>query len=359
MDVRDLFDPAAGSIYLDAATYGLPPRPTVEAMHAAVDAWQVGTADWVNDWDTRGEVCRARFAELLGGPADAVALVPSVSTGVGTVAATLQPGDQVLVPDDEFTSVLFPLLVAQRDRQVQVRQVPFEALAEHIQPSTRLVAFSLVQSHSGRVAPLAEIVAAARGVGARTLVDATHAVPFVPLAEQLPEIDYVVCAAYKHLLCPRGVAFLYVAPRQWDRVPPIMANWRSASNPYGHYYGGSLDLAPTAARFDISLAWFAWVGASVSLELLADWQRQGRLSQVVELARRLSHRLGLTPTGSSVVSVPVADAEAARAALDQAHIRAAVRAGNVRLSPHVYNTADEVDRVAACIEPFVRVVAHR
>jgi len=350
-EVRALFDPAPGTIYLDSATYGLPPRPTVTAMHRAIDGWQAGTADWVTAWDQAGEACRRSFAQLIGAQAATIALVPSVSVGVGMVAATLKPGDEVVIPDDEFTSVLFPLLVVEREqRGVRVRTVPFEYLAASIDRSTRLVAFSLVQSQSGRTADLESILTAARAAGARTLVDATHAIPFVPLERHLPRIDYLVCAAYKHLLSPRGVAFLHVAAEHWDTVPPLLANWRSASDPYGRYYGGELDLAPTAARFDVSLAWFAWAGAAVSLGLLVDWQRQGVLDEVVRLARRLASQLGLPEPVGSVLSVPVDDAEAVRAHLAAAGVRAAVRAGSVRLSPHVYNTAAELDIAAAALE---------
>jgi selenocysteine lyase/cysteine desulfurase len=358
--VRALFDPAPGTIYLDAATYGLPPRPTVSAMHRAIDEWQAGTADWMRAWDQAGEACRASFAELIGAAPATIALMPSVSVGVGTVAATLQAGDEVVVSDDEFTSVLFPLLVVEREHGVRVRAVPFEALADSIGASTRLVAFSLVQSQSGRAADLGSIIEAAQRVGARVLVDATHAVPFVPLAQQLPHIDYLVCAAYKHLLSPRGVAFLHVAAEHWDTVPPLLANWRSASDPYARYYGGPLDLAPTAARFDVSLAWFAWAGAAVSLGLLVDWQRQGLLDQVVLMARRLADQLRLAeaPVGS-VLSVPVDDAEAVRGYLAAAGVRAAVRAGSVRLSPHVYNTDAQLDIAAAALERFLPQPARR
>jgi selenocysteine lyase/cysteine desulfurase len=213
-----------------------------------------------------------------------------------------------------------------------------------------------VQSQSGRAADLAAITAAARRHGARTLVDATHAVPFVPVTQP---VDYVVCAAYKHLLCPRGVAFLYVAREHWDVVPPVLANWRSARNPYGHFYGGPLDVADDAARFDVSLAWFSWAGAAVSLELLADWHRQGLLDDVVALARRLAGQLDLPEPAGSVVSVPVGDAEAVRAALAQSGIKGAVRAGSVRLSPHVYNTVEQIDRTAAALGRFVSQPAHR
>jgi selenocysteine lyase/cysteine desulfurase len=356
MQPREMFDPAPASIYLDAATYGLPPRPTVEAMRRALEAWQAGTADWVAEWDRAGEVCRDRFAQLVGGQEPAVALVPSVSAGVGTVAASLGPGDEVLLPDDEFTSVLYPLLVAERARGVVVRRAPFDSLAEALGSGTRLVAFSLVQSQSGKTADLTGILGAAERVGARTLVDATHAVPFVPV--QIDQLDFLVCAAYKHLLCPRGVAFLYVRPERWAEVPPILANWRSARDPYGHYYGGPLDLAADAARFDVSLAWFSWLGASISLDLLVQWQREGRLDEVRDLARRLARNLDLDEPTSTVLSVAVEDAEGVRASLARQGIRAAVRAGSVRLAPHVYNTPDEIDRAARALAPFVRATAH-
>jgi selenocysteine lyase/cysteine desulfurase len=356
-EVRALFEPDPASVYLDSATYGLPPRPTVDAMHASISDWQAGTANWVRDWDTRGENCRAAFAALTGSPTDCVALMPSVSAGVGMVAATLTASDEVVIPDDEFTSVLFPVLVAARDRGVRVREVPFGRLAESVGPNTTLVAFSLVQSHSGRTAAMNEIVAAARKAGARTLVDVTHAVPFVPVSDGA---DFVVCAAYKHLLSPRGVAFLIVARERWDDLPPLFANWRSSSDPYSVYYGGPLDLAPNAARFDVSLAWFAWAGAAVSLELLADWQRRGLLQEPVGLARRLAVQLGVPEPIGTVVSVGVAeDAEAVRAELGRAGVKAAVRAGSVRLSPHVYNTAEQIDRAAAALARFVPHAAAR
>jgi selenocysteine lyase/cysteine desulfurase len=353
--VRALFDPAPGRIYLDAATYGLPPRPTADALRQAVEGWQAGTADWVDAWDRRGEACRAAFATLIGSQARTIALVPSASVGVGTVTASLRSGDEVIVPDDEFTSVLFPLLVAQRERGVRVRGVPFEALADSIGGATRMVAFSLVQSQSGRVAPLAEVLRAARSAGAETLVDATHGVPFFRLADHIRDIDYLVCSAYKHLLSPRGVAFLHVAEQHWQRVPPWLANWRSTPDPYGVYYGGPLQLAETAARFDVSLAWFCWAAASVSLELLVDWQRDGVLDEVLSLARGLAERLGLPPPGASVLSVPVEDAQQVNDRLGQAGIKGAVRAGFVRLSPHVWNTPHELDTVARVLGPLVRL----
>jgi selenocysteine lyase/cysteine desulfurase len=349
-DVRALFSPESGTTYLDSATYGLPPRPTVEVMQRALERWQRGTADWVSEWDVRGEACRTAFASLAGCPADRIALIPSASVGVGLVAATLSAEDDVVLPTDEFNSVLYPLLVAAQHRGTRVREVPFDQLADHITERTTLVAFSLIRSQSGGAANQSAILDQAERVGARTLIDATHAVPFVAVD---PRADFVVCAAYKHLLSPRGVAFLSVSPEHWARTPAWLANWRSTSDPYHVYYGGALNQADGAARFDVSLAWFAWAGAAESLALLADWQARGLLAEPIALAADLAERLGLAAPVGSIVSVPVEDADAVREELARAGIKAAVRAGSVRLSTHVYNTAEDVERAVAALERFV------
>jgi selenocysteine lyase/cysteine desulfurase len=92
---------------------------------------------------------------------------------------------------------------------------------------------------------------------------------------------------------------------------------------------------------------------------LADWQRQGVLRHPVDLARRLAGHLGLPEPVGSVLSVPVEGAESVRASLAAAGVKTAVRAGSVRLSPHVYNTAEQIDRAAEALARFVPQPARR
>jgi selenocysteine lyase/cysteine desulfurase len=350
--VRALFEPAEGLTYLDTATYGLPPRPTVEAMAQALARWQDGTAHWIDDWDVEAERARTAFAALVGASADEVALIPSASVGVGTVAASLTPDDRVVVPDDEFTSLLFPLLVA-AERGTTVTQVPFEALVERIGPDTTLVATSLVQMQTGRVADLHAIVDRANRVGAPVLVDATHGIPFATTDGVLGGVDFVVCAAYKHLLCPRGVGFLVVRRAHLPTLAPWNANWRATDDPYGRYVGGPLTLADGASRFDVSLAWLPWLGAAVSLELMASWAGAGLLAQPVDQARELAARLGVTWGGSSIVCAPVADPDAVQAAVDRHRVKLGFRGDGIRLSTHVYTTDADLDRAVAVLGPLV------
>lgn len=350
--IRAMFSPEPGGTYLDSATYGLPPEPTLRVMREALDAWTAGTANWIEDWDRVGERARAAFAALLGIASSRVALLPATSAGVGVVAAGLTPKDDVVVPTDEFTSVLFPLLVA-RDRGVRVREAAFEGLVDAITPGTTLVACSLVQMQTGRVAPIRAIVDRAAEVGARVLLDATQGIPFVPLGDLVDRIDYLLCSGYKHLLCPRGVAFMALRSDHIGRLAPILANWRAADRPYNRFFGGPLTLAPDAAMYDVSLAWFPWLGAAESLELLVRWHEAGALAEPPRLARDLASGLGLPWGGSSLVCAPIRDGETALAALAAGRIRGSFRGTGIRLSPHVYNDDADVARAVEALSPVV------
>ena len=110
--IRAQFHPAPGMTYLDSATYGLPPQATVDALDRATRLWQTGTGDWVTDWDVPSDGAPRDFAKLIGAEADTIATIPASSVGTGLVAGMLGPNDEVVVPADEFTSSLFPLLFA-------------------------------------------------------------------------------------------------------------------------------------------------------------------------------------------------------------------------------------------------------
>jgi selenocysteine lyase/cysteine desulfurase len=347
-----MFQPDPGLTYLDTATYGLPPEPTVRAMRDAQGEWVDGTGRWV-EWDKQQERARVAFARLMSVAPARVALLPSVSVGVGVVAAALQPGDRVVVPAAEFRSVLYPLLVA-RDRGIELVEVDdVNRLVDAITPGTTLVAITLVQMHTGRVLPVREIVDRAEAVGARVLLDATHGVPFVPLDDVIDRLDYVLVHAYKHLLCPRGVAFMVLREDHVGPLPPIVSSWRASDNPYTQFFGGPLALAEGAAQYDASLSWHPWIGAAESLELLVEWKLAGALDAPVALARDLADRLGIPWGGGTLVCPPIDDADGVREVLAAQRIKAAFRGTAIRFSTHVYNDDADIERAAAAIGPLV------
>jgi selenocysteine lyase/cysteine desulfurase len=333
--------------YLDTAGYGLPPARTVAALGAALDSWALGAADWIADWDAAGDRCRDLIAPILGLSSADIALEPAVSVGAAIALSSIHPGDEILAPRDEFASILLPALAAASQRGASVRRVEFDALPDSITERTALVLTSHVRSNDGRVQDLEALGQSAGRAGARILLDATHSAGVLPVEAALHGIHYVVAAAYKHLLCPRGVAFLGVSSSQFNDTVPIAASWRAARAPYDFYYGPELsDLALTAARYDVSLAWHSWLGAAKSLAFLGSIPARARRDWCVDLANDLADRLGARPSGSSILALPVRDAAAARAQLGAEGIVASGRGQLVRLSFHLYNDARDVAAVA-------------
>jgi selenocysteine lyase/cysteine desulfurase len=198
------------------------------------------------------------------------------------------------------------------------------------------VAFSVVQSATGEIAPVEDIVAAARANDALIVADATQAVGWLPV--DATRFDVLACAAYKWLMCPRGAAFCYLGPAARELIRPSAAGWYSGEEHV--YYGPPLRLASSARRFDISPAWFSYVGAAPALELLNDIGVEEIRAHDVALADRFLAGLGLPPAGSAIVSMDVPDAERR---LEAAGIRAAVRDGRLRASFHLYTTEADVD----------------
>ena len=353
-NVRACFSPDPDLIYLDAATYGLAPNATIDALEGALQGWQSGRAHWIDDWEVHGEAARSSFAELIGADPDTVALVPTVSVAAGQVAASMPEGSHVLIADAEFTSVSFPFLAGEQAGKLRTSVTDFHALADAIVPGVDLVAFSLTRSQSGETADLAAIIAAAKAAGTKLFVDATHSIPFISVREHLADIDFLACHGYKHLLSPRGAGFLVVRQDRIDTLIPYLSNWYAGEPRYQAHYGKGkeLSLQSTARRFDVSLSWHTWVGAAKSLELLVDWQKAGIFDGTWANVRRLATALELPEPQSSVVTFKVDDADAVERALIEAGIKCAARGGNIRISPHVYNTTEEIDRAVAVLAPF-------
>ena len=328
--------------YLNTATVGVPPRAAVSEVAAVMDLWSRGR---LHPPDLDEYVARARsaWASLSGVAPAEVAIGSTVSELMGLVAAALPDGARVVVAAGEFTSVTFPFL-AHADRGVTVHELPLEQLPT-LQGRADLIAVSAVQSADGRQVDRAAVLATARAAGARVLLDTTQSCGWLPL--DVSDVDYVVCAAYKWLLCPRGTAFLRVRPDALDGLRPLSAGWYAGDDPWTSIYGSPLRLAESARRLDISPAWFSWVGAAVALELLAALDMADVHAHDVRLADAFLNRIGQPPQQSAIVTVEGDSAVAGR--LAQADVRTAIRAGRTRASFHLYNDDADVELAAVAV----------
>lgn len=341
-DARALFDVEPG--YFNTASLGVPPRPVLDAVRAGVEAWQRSRAS-LADYDEAVDRSRAAFGRLMDVEPERIAIGATVSSLVGLIAASLPPGAEVLVPEGEFASVIYPF-AAQEPRGVTVRSVPLANLVGSITDRTTLVAASVVQSADGTVLDLDALTSAARAHSALTVVDGTQACGWLPLS--VAEVDFFVAATYKWLMAPRGAALLAVHPDRLDEVLPHAAGWYAGADVWGDtIYGLPLRLAESARRLDTSPVVLAWAGTAPALEFVEQVGVKAIHDYDVTLANRLRAGLGVPAGDSPIVSVPLPpDAQQRLAAAD---VRSAVRAGQVRFSCHLYTTDSDVDAALAAV----------
>ncbi|MEV5436137.1 aminotransferase class V-fold PLP-dependent enzyme [Streptomyces sp. NPDC052682] len=337
--VRAEFAPK--NTFLNTATSGLLPARAVAALTEAARLRFEGRA--LDPLFADVEAARASFARLAGVPAGRVAAGFSVAVYTGVVAASLPSGAEVLTAEDDFTSVVNPFHVR---GDLKVRTVPLERLAESVRPGTALVAVSAAQSADGRIADLPALREAARTHGARTYVDFSQAATWLPM--DADAYDYTVSVAYKWLLGPHGAGFL-VVPEDFGDLTPVLAGWVAGENPWDSCYGPVTELAHSARRFDLPPALFSYAALRQSLALIEELGVDAIRAHDLALADRFRAglaRLGHEPVpapGSAIVSVPRLGHR--QSELSEAGIEVSNRAGNLRASFHLYNTAADVDRL--------------
>lgn len=333
--VQEAFTPEV--TYLSTAAYGLLPTVVVDAAATAERERAVGEFDIVAVDDSIA-ACRTMFADLAGFESSQVAIGSQVSQLIGLVAGSLPQGTTVLVPEVEFTSVLWPFL--ERQDSLEVRTVPLPGLASAVRPDVDVVAASVVQSADGAVLDVTGVVGAARANGARVLLDATQAAGWFPL--QNTGADWLVAAGYKWLVGPRGTAFLACNDDAAASLRPQAAGWYAGYNPWETCYGGPLRLADDARRFDVAPVWPAWLGQEKALELIQSVGVDAIYRHNITLANRFRSGVGLAEGESAIVSVEAAPETVDR--LQAAKIVGSMRNGRLRLAFHLYNTPADVDR---------------
>jgi len=368
-EARRLFPATTGRAYFNTAAVGLASRRLVETYHAVVDEWATHGFDWPRGERAANEA-RSAAARLIGADPTDLALIPSVSSAAGLVAAQLGvagPGENVVIGEREYSSNHFPWRQLAH-KGYDVRQVPFrqggldpEDVGRRIDGGTRLVAFSGVQSATGHRTAIAAISALARDVGAIVFVDASQMVGALPVAPELRHADVLATADHKFLLnAGRGMGYCYLSRPMQERFIPINAGWRAGEDPFASFYGPEMKLSPTASRFDSSISWLAAIGNTVALDVLDRFGPDAVHARNRELERALRAalaRVGWDPLDlpeanrSTIVSIPLGDLEPARLvrALADDGVVCSARDGALRLSVHLYNHEEDIERLVTVL----------
>lgn len=328
--------------YLAVASIGLPPRSAVAAMRADLDAWAAADRD-PQGYDPVIERTRASYGRLVGVDPARIAIGSQTSVMTSLIAAAAPAGAEIVMPDGDFSSIMFPF---QARGDLDVRVVPLEGLADAVRETTWMVAFSLVQSATGAVAEEAAIREAAARAGALTFCDLTQAAGVHPV--DAGRYDVTVAHAYKWLCSPRGVAFLTLSDRIAPLVRPLHAGWYAGHDVWTSTYGPRMELAPDARRFDVSPAWQAWIGAERAIGMFADLDIAEIWTRTSALGDALCAGVGIPEQHRPIVTWPDADGRDLLR-LIAAGIRVSGRAGRLRASFHLWNDASDVEAVLGAL----------
>lgn len=373
---RALFDIPRHVCFLNAASWS--PLPI-----AAQEAGRVGVARKGRPWlvdakfpAEQHERARRAAARLINADADDVALISSVSYGVAAAAKVLPvpAGSRVLVLEDDHSSAVLEWTtragagrftvdaVAQPDDGDWTAAV-LAAIERSGAPPLALASISSVHWSDGGIIDIDWVAAALRKQGAALLVDATHAVGVIKIDVRTLDPDFLVFPTYKWLVGPYGRAFLYIAKRRQDGVPLEQTSYgRRGINSERATYFADVEFVAGARRFDMGERdhFISLEMASIGMELVAQWGCDG----VQERLRALTGRLadGLRNCGAIVPDAAVRaphilslafpngmpERLIERLAAEQVYV--APRIGRMRISPHVYNDEDDIDRFVATFQ---------
>jgi selenocysteine lyase/cysteine desulfurase len=315
---------------------------------------------------------RRLSAQLVGAQPEEIAL--SINTGFGLSLAAralpLHPGDIVLASDREFPANVYPWMLL-KDKGVILELVPTtregwpdEArLLERLRdPRVRVLAVSLVQFSNGYTVDLAWLSAATRAAGAYLVVDAIQGVGQIPLDLGKTPVDVLACGAQKWLLSPWGSGFVYVRRELIRELSPSVTGWMAfeGTDDFTRLTQYSDTLRGDARRFElITLPYQDFVGMSASLGLLLELgidriaaHLRTLHAPVISWAERSGARV-VSPQGSrgsAILCVAPANVGESFRALKAARVICSMREGAIRLSPHAYNTVQEMERVAEILE---------
>jgi selenocysteine lyase/cysteine desulfurase len=387
MDIKGaahLFEIPAGITYLNCSNMS----PQLKAVTAAgLDAVRIKATPWTYtgaNWFTSAEELRTLAGRVLRTGADSVALVPSVSYGMAIAAANVKinAGDSIVLLAQAFPSNVFTWREAARKhnaRIVTVEREPgsglgsgpgsswTEAVLRAIDNRTAVVCVPLCHWMDGSVVDLVRVSERTRQAGAALVIDASQSLGAVPLDIGSIQPDFVASVGYKWLLGPYGLSYLYASPKWQQAGVPIEQSWmpRKGSSDFTRINDYCEEFQAGARRFDMGqFTQFVLAPmAAAALHQILDWgiaSIEQALSQLTDdiaqravaagydvapAEQRSRHMIGIRFRNGLPANLA--------ATLAAAKVFVSIRGDSVRVSPHLYNTTADIDRLFAAIASCV------
>ena len=372
------------NIYLNHASMGPLPEPVARTMHEYVDdASSFGNIHKAR-WEEYERGAHRRLASLIHARPNQIALTASSGDGLMLIAQGMnwQEGDTIITAEGEFPTNVYPWLNLQ-EQGVNLQVVPTrnariatEDVFANITERTRLVSLSLVEFSTGFRNDIITIAAYCRERGILCGIDAMQALGALDVNVQALGVDYMAAAAHKWLLGPKTCGILYVSDQLLAQLETRRRGWFSVETP-SDFLNYPQPLKAGVARFEHSLPnSFPIVGLDATLGVFEciDGGMEAVESRILGLTQRAI--AGLEQLGYPIVS-PLGQGERSGLVCFSPHpdqhdltiqqivdtlagrrIYVAARGDVVRISPHFYNTVEEIDVLLEMLEEMKRTL-HR
>lgn len=343
----------------------------VEAVRRKARPWGVSGTEWFQG----AEMLRSAVAQLMGVASDGIALIPAASYGIAIAAANLplRKAQNIVVLHEQFPSNVYAWreLASVCSAEIHtVRKGPSDAwtdaVLETINEDTAIVAVPNCHWTDGALVDLVRVGERTRAVGAALVVDASQSCGVWPLDMAAVQPDFLVTVGYKWQLGPYSLGYLYASPKWQEAGKPLEASWmtRAGAEDFAALVDYVDDYRAGARRFDMGeypqfvLAPMALAGVSQLLEWRVE-RVQATISRLTSLIseeaqtmgcdvlpseRRVGHMVGLRLQGGIPPELPQR--------LEEARVFVSMRGDAIRVSPHVYNSEDDVARFLEVLREF-------
>jgi cysteine desulfurase/selenocysteine lyase len=376
-ELRQLFFPITRNcVYLNHAADGPLPSPVVRTLYTYIDdTSNFGNVHFAR-WAEHERGAHRRMANMIHVRPDQVAMTASTGDGLMMIAGGLhwQPGDMIVSAECEFPGNVYPWLNLQ-EQGVQVHlvkmrenRVAVEDVLSSITERTRLVSLSLVEFSTGYRNDIATIARYCHERGIICGIDAAQALGALDIDVHMLGVDYLAAVSHKWLLSPQTTGILYVADDLQAQLQTARKGWFSVESPYD-FFNYEQQLKAGMARFehsspnslpiiglDAALGIFECIDGGMAAV-------EERISGLTSYAIAGLERLGypfVSSQGDGERSGIVCfklhperqDISPQQLVVELAscNIHVAARGDVVRISPHFYNTLEEIDVLLNAIE---------
>lgn len=363
-----------GVTFLDCAYQGPIPRVTADEIRRVLPLKTHPNRVTKDVYFSFPDRARAAVAPLIGARPEEITIGTGASHGMGLAAVGFpwRPGDEVVLGANEFPSNIYIWAGAARRHggravlvESRTKALTTDEILAAITERTRVVVASLVDFGSGEVQDLERLGSACRERGIFLAVDGTQAVGIMPVDVRVPGLSLLTVGAYKWMLAPYGTGFAWLDPAWWDRIEPSYVTWTAAEGAehFNQLPRGNWKWAAGARRYDApeTASFMNVAGMARSAEFIASIGVERMHAHVVALLDGLERglprgfrRRGNRPAVPGPILVVEADdparAHAAYERMTAANVRVSLREDGIRVSPHIYNTAEQIERVVALLD---------